>query len=41
MTTLKEPATEIGTKPGRPAHLGEKLALFAIFAIVTYLFITS
>lgn len=41
LNTSKEMDTDIGTKPSRPASLGEKLAISAIIAIVVYLFITS
>lgn len=37
MNTLKETETSVGTKEGRPAALGEKVALWAIFVIILYL----
>jgi hypothetical protein len=35
-STISKPGIE-----GRPAHMGEKIALWAIVVIVAYLFITS
>lgn len=39
MSTLKNTAS--GVKEGRPAHMGEKVALWLIIAMVIYLFIAQ